>query len=115
MLHEAEGRNIAPVARAYADLAVLAIAQDDKPNAELFSVKAVDTGAGAKAEPEVRLNPWLWSVRARVLLQSGRAREARDLMQRAVDADRLYDDPSSAAISADEATLRAATAAASRS
>jgi tetratricopeptide (TPR) repeat protein len=112
VLNEAEGRSIAPVARAYGDLALLAAARNDKPDADTLSSKALDVGTNARAEPEVRLNPWLWSVRARVLLQAGRAPEARELMQRALEADRRYDDPSSAVIAADEATLHAATEAA---
>ena len=111
-LHEviaaAGGRNTAPVARAYADLALLAAARKDRQQAEILSTKAVDVGASAKAEPEVRLNPWLWHVRARVLLQFGDAAGARDLEQRALDAERRYDDPSSPDIGASQRTLSAA-------
>ena len=108
---EQENRNIAPVARAYADLALLAAGRGDAGNADLLSRQAVDTGAQARTESDVRLNPWLWDARARVLLQSGHAQQAYDLARRALDAERRYDDPMSIALSSYEATLRAATAA----
>ncbi len=108
---EQENRNIAPVARAYADLALLAAGRGDAGNADLLSRQAVDTGAQAKTESDVRLNPWLWHARARVLLQSGNAQQAYELARRALDAERRYDDPMSIALSSYEATLRAATAA----
>ena len=110
----AGGRNTGPVARAYADLALLAAARKDGQEADALSAKAVDTGASAKAEPEIRLNPWLWHVRARVLLQFGNARDARDLEQRALDAERRYDDPASPDITASQQTLSAANVAIGR-
>jgi hypothetical protein len=56
------------------------------------------------------MGPKLWRIRAEALLLSGDAQGARQLAQRALDADRLYDDPSSADIAEAEATLSAAKA-----
>ena len=111
VLAAAGDHSTAPVARAYADLALLAAARNDQQEADTLSAKAVDIGASLKAEPEVRLNPWLWNARARVLLRFGQAAEARNLEQRALDAERRYDDPSSPDIGASQRTLSAANAA----
>ncbi len=110
VLDASHGRSIAPVARAYADLALLALARKDGQDADAMSAKAVSIGASATSEPDIRLNPQLWNVRARVLLQGGNAKDARALAQRALDADRLYDHPSSPSIADDQAVLSAANA-----
>jgi tetratricopeptide (TPR) repeat protein len=93
------------------DLALLAMSRGDAADAEMMSSKAVEIGAEARAEADVRLNPWLWDARARVLLQAGQAQKAYDLAKQALEAERRYDDPASTAISGYDSTLRAATAA----
>jgi len=108
VLDASHGRSLAPVARAYAGLALLALARRDPQDADVLSAKAVSIGASATSEPDIRLNPQLWNVRARVLLQGGNAKDARALAQQALDADRIYNHPSSRSIADDQAVLNAA-------
>jgi tetratricopeptide (TPR) repeat protein len=98
-------------ARAYAGLASLALEHHAVSDALELSAKALAAGAKATTEPDIRLMPDLWRMRAQVQLAAGNAGEARDLAQRALEADRRYRDPSSRAIAADEDILRSAIAA----
>ena len=54
---------------------------------------------------DVRTAPHLWRIRAEALLLSGDMKGALDWAQRALDADRRYDDPASLDVAADKATL----------
>jgi serine/threonine protein kinase len=109
VLMQAHGRNIAPVVRAYGGLAQLALARRDVVQSLELSELATATADQARTEPDVRLGPPLWRIRAEALLLSGDATGAMTWAQKALDAERRFDDPSSPDIAAAEATLRAAT------
>ena len=108
VLLQAHGRNLAPVARAYGGLAELALAEHDVSQSLQLSERAIDAAEQARTEPDVRLGPPLWRIRAEALLLSGDGASAVAWAQKALDAERRYDDPSSPDIAAAEATLRSA-------
>lgn len=97
--------------KAYGGLARLAIARHDTAGALAFSSRAIDLFEHVTGPRDVRMGPKLWRIRAEALLISGDAQEARGWAQRSLDADRQYDDPSSADIAEAERTLSAAKAA----
>jgi serine/threonine-protein kinase len=107
VLMQAHGRNLAPVALAYGGLAQLALAKRDVAQSLELSKLAIATADQARTEPDVRLAPPLWRIRAEALLLSGDAAGAMMWAQNALDAERRYDDLSSPDIAAAEATLRA--------
>jgi tetratricopeptide (TPR) repeat protein len=107
VLTQAHGLNLAVAARAYGGLARLALAKHDVSQSLQFSERAIATADQARTEPDVRLGPPLWCIRAEALLLSGDAAGAMMWAQKALDAERRYDDPSSPDIAAAEATLRA--------
>jgi tetratricopeptide (TPR) repeat protein len=111
ILSQSHDRTIAPVALAYGGLARLAIARHDTAGALAFSSRAIDLFEHVTGPRDVRMGPKLWRIRAEALLISGDAEEARGWAQRSLDADRQYDDPSSADIAEAERTLSAAKAA----
>ena len=96
------------VALADGDLAQLAIARHDPASAVDFARQAVETFDHVVGFRDVRMGPYLWRIRAEALLLAGDAKGAEDWAQRALDADRRYDDPSSADIHEAEATLNTA-------
>jgi serine/threonine-protein kinase len=69
----------------------------------LQGVEAFDRVTGFR---DVRTAPYLWRIRAEALLLSGDAKGALDWAQRALDADRRYDDPASPDIAEAEATVK---------
>jgi hypothetical protein len=63
---------------------------------------------------DLRVQPQLWLVHSAVLLKSGDPAGAREWSEKALQASRRYDDPSSAAIANAEAAVRAAAVASAR-
>jgi tetratricopeptide (TPR) repeat protein len=110
ILSQSHDRKLAPIALAYGGLARLAIARHDPAAALAASSRAIDVFDHVTGPRDVRMGPKLWRIGAEALLLSGDAQGARQLAQRALDADRRYDDPSSADITEAEATLSAAKA-----
>lgn len=100
-------RNLAPTALAYSGLAQLAIARHDATSALQLSSEAITTFENVTGLRDVRTGPFLWRIRAEALLLAGDASAARSWAQRALEADRRYDDPASQDIADAEATLRA--------
>src|SRR5204862_21656 len=100
-------RNLAPTALAYGGLAQLAMARHDVGAAVEMSRLAVSTFDTVTGMRDVRTGPYLWRIRAEALLRAGDVSAAKSWAQRALDADRRYDDPSSRDIVEAEATLRA--------
>jgi tetratricopeptide (TPR) repeat protein len=111
ILSQSHERKLAPVALAYGGLARLAIARHDAAAALAASSRAIEVFDHVTGLRDVRMGPKLWLIRAEGLLLSGDAPGARQMAQRALDADRRYDDPSSPDIAEAEATLSAAKAA----
>jgi tetratricopeptide (TPR) repeat protein len=89
------GKPTGAVARAYADLAGVALARNDVTAASELSGNAVAAADAAKTEPDVRLHPFVWDTRARALLRAGDAVAAARLSEQAMTADRIYFDPAS--------------------
>ena len=111
IVNQSHDRKLAPIALAYGGLARLAISRHDPAGALSASSRAIDVFDHLTGPRDVRMGPKLWRIRAESLLQSGDAQAALQLAQRALDADRRYDDPSSTDIAEAEATLSAAKAA----
>jgi serine/threonine-protein kinase len=111
ILGQGHDRKLAPIALAYGGLARLAIARHDPAAALAASSRALDVFEHVTGPRDVRMGPKLWRIRAEGLLQSGDATGARQLAQRALEADRRYDHPSSPDIAEAAATLSAANAA----
>jgi eukaryotic-like serine/threonine-protein kinase len=111
ILSQSHDRKLAPIALAYGGLARLAIIRHDPAAALAASSRALDVFDHVTGPRDVRMGPKLWRIRAEGLLQSGDATGARQLAQRALEAARRYDHPSSPDIAEAEATLSAANAA----
>jgi tetratricopeptide (TPR) repeat protein len=105
------GRRFQPAALAQGGLAQLALARHDLEAADASSSQAIDKFEHVSGARDVRVAPYLWRIRAQVLLASGKAKEARTWAEKALDADRRYDDPESRDIADAAATLRLVTAA----
>jgi tetratricopeptide (TPR) repeat protein len=95
ILSQSHDRNLAPIALAYGGLARLAIVRHDPAAALAASSRALDVFDHVTGPRDVRMGPKLWRIRAEGLLQSGDATGARQLAQRALEADRRYDHSSS--------------------
>ena len=83
------------MALAHGELALLAVLQHDVPAALESSARAVDVFTNVTGFRDVRMGPYLWRIRAEVLLNAGDAAGARIWAQRAQDAVGRYDDPTS--------------------
>jgi hypothetical protein len=105
------GRHLQAAALSQAGLAQLALARHDLPAAQQASREAIETFEHVTSMRDIRTAPYLWSIRAQVLLASGDAKGARTWAERALDADRRYDDPVSRDIADAAATLRMVAAA----
>ena len=90
----------------------MALARRDKARADDLSQRAVETFSNVTGLRDIRTGPYLWGIRARALILSGDGKSAANWARRALDADRLYHDPSSLEISEAEAALTAARTAA---
>ena len=111
ILRQSHDRTIAPVALAHGGLARIALARHDTATALAFSSHAVDLFDHVTGPRDVRMGPKLWRIRAEALMMSGDVQGAISWAQRAHDADRQYDHPSSPDIAEAERTLSAAKAA----
>jgi len=101
-------------ALAHAGLARIATARDDIPGALSESRLALAALDRVQGLYDLRVQPQLWLVQSAVLLKSGNAVSARQWAEKALEASRRYDDPSSSAIVEAEGAVKLATAAADR-
>jgi serine/threonine-protein kinase len=106
VLNRSPDRTGSVVALSLGGQAQIAVARHEIAAALSSSLQAVDTFDRVTGFHDVRTAPYLWRIRAEALLLSGDAKGALDWAQRAVDADRRYDDPSSPDIADAEATLK---------
>jgi tetratricopeptide (TPR) repeat protein len=81
----------AHVALVQAGLARVALAQGNAPEALRRSAQALATWEQLQGFRDVRMQPYLWRVRAAVLDATANDAEARVLRQQALDASRRYD------------------------
>ena len=86
--------------------AQIAIARHQTASALTLSLNAVDGCDRVTGFRDVRMAPRLWRILAEALLQSADTKGALVWAQRALDADRRYDDPASPDIAAAETTLK---------
>lgn len=82
-------------ALAYSGLAQAALVRKDNVAAVEASRHAVDLFDHVEGFHDVRMGPYIWRIHAEVLLRTGNAKDAEKWAQRALDADRQYDDPDS--------------------
>ena len=109
VLAQAHGRPLVHIALAYGGLARLALAGHDGAAALTASREAVSRfDRASNGIIDMRTGPYLWLIHSAALGSTGDAKGAREWAQKALDASRRYDDPSSAAIAEAEAALRAA-------
>jgi serine/threonine-protein kinase len=109
VLAHTQGRPLVHFALAYGGLARLALARQDRVAALAASREAVtrfDHATGGIID--MRAGPYLWLIHSAVLAASDDRAGAREWAQKALDASRRYDDPSSPAIAEAEAAVRAA-------
>jgi serine/threonine-protein kinase len=108
VLHAAREPNSYFVALATGGLAQIATVRHDPSVAVELASQAVDIFDHVVGYRDVRMGPILWQIRADAALLAADAQGALDWAQRALDADRRYDDPESPDIVAAEATRRRA-------
>ncbi len=114
VLEKAAGHLYLETALAHAGLARIATARDDIPGALGESRLALAALERVQGLYDVRVQPQLWLVHSAVLLKSGDAAGARQWSEKALEASRRYDDPSSSAIVDAEGAVRLATVASGR-
>jgi serine/threonine-protein kinase len=85
-IRQAAGHPIESAIHAQAGLAQVALARSDAPTALAASDAAMSQLAKIEGYYDVRLEPYVWAVRARSLLLAGNDAAARALAQRARDA-----------------------------
>lgn len=83
------------VALAQAGQARVALAQGDLPSARAASERALQTWSKLTGFKDMRMQPYLWRVRAAVLARDGDAAGARSLREQALAASQRYDAPES--------------------
>ncbi|HEX6832913.1 MAG TPA: serine/threonine-protein kinase [Rudaea sp.] len=96
------------LALAHAGLARIATGEGDATVALAESTSALQILAEVKALYDVRLQPRLWLVHSSALRVNGDAVAARQWADKALQASRRYDDPSSSAIADAESSMRRA-------
>jgi serine/threonine-protein kinase len=101
-------------ALAHAGLARIAAAQDDSMGALGESRAALAALEQVQGLYDLRVQPQLWLVHSAVLLKSGDTMGARQWAEKALQASRGYDDPSSSAITDAESAVHLATVASGR-
>jgi eukaryotic-like serine/threonine-protein kinase len=114
VISQDHGRHLSHVALAYGGLARAALMEHRVKDATSFARAGVDLFAQVEGWRDVRMGPYLWRIYAQALLAAGDMSAARGWAQRAVAADRQYDDPSSPELAAAVATLRSASLPAGR-
>jgi serine/threonine-protein kinase len=107
VLARAQDRTLEAIALAHAGMARLALAHSDAGAAIDANRRAMDIFDRVTGVRDVRSQPYLWLVQAQALRASGDAAGAREWAQRALDANRRYDDPFAASIRSAEAALQA--------
>jgi serine/threonine-protein kinase len=112
VIEKAADRPLAERALAHAGLARIVAARGDYPGALSESRQALAALDHVPGEYDLRLQPQLWLVHSNVLLKNGDPTAARQWAEKALNASRHYDDPSSPAIAQAEAAVHAATDAA---
>ncbi len=111
VLADAAGRPRVESALAHSGLARIALAKGDTVTASSESRLALAALQRVQGLYDVRAQPELWLVHSAVLLKRGDAPGAQHWAERALQASRIYDDPSSPAITQAENAVRVATAA----
>jgi tetratricopeptide (TPR) repeat protein len=109
VLEKAADGGYLELALAHAGLSRIAAARNDIPGALDESRVALATLDRVQGLYDIRVQPKLWLVRSAVLLKSGDATGARQWADKALQASRHYDDPSSSAIADAERAVRLAT------
>jgi tetratricopeptide (TPR) repeat protein len=89
------GHPLFSVVAAQAGLASIAIAEHDAPAALQLSADALEQLGRVEYNSDIRLEPYVWSIRSQALLLAGQTDAARALAQRARDATSRYYDPRS--------------------
>jgi tetratricopeptide (TPR) repeat protein len=102
------------LALAHSGLAHAALVTGDTATALLESDLALATLARVQALYDLRVQPQLWLVHSAVLQKNGDAAGARQWAEKALEASRRYDDPSSVAIVEAQGAVRLATATSGR-
>ncbi|MBS0583878.1 MAG: protein kinase [Proteobacteria bacterium] len=102
---QARERRLAPVALAHAGMARLALARKDAVAATEASAKAVEMFEHVEGFRDMRVQPYLWQIRAEAALASGDAGGAREWAQKAVAAYQRCVSPESADLREARATL----------
>jgi eukaryotic-like serine/threonine-protein kinase len=106
VLDRSPDRTSSVVALSLGGQAQIAVARRQIAAALAASLQAVDSFDRVTGFRDMRTRPYLWRIRAEALLLSGDADAALVLAQRALDADRRYDDPASRDIADTEATVK---------
>lgn len=95
VLTDAADKRWCHVALAEAGLARVELQRGDAVTAGRLSEQALRTWSRRAGFRDVRMEPYLWRVRAAVLERNGDAAGARELRDRALAASRIYDAPGS--------------------
>jgi serine/threonine protein kinase/Tfp pilus assembly protein PilF len=106
VLNRSSNSTTSIVALSLGGRAQIAIARHQVAAALTSSLQAVDTFDRVTGFRDVRVGSGVWRIRAEALLLSGDANAALVWAQRALDADRRYDDPASPDIAAAETTVK---------
>ena len=106
-LHLSRGHISESAVYAQAGLAAIATLRGDAGTALDASNHAIDQLDHIEGDYDVRIEPYVWGIRARALLLAGDYKAARALAQRARDATLLYYAPGSAAIIDADSALQA--------
>jgi hypothetical protein len=112
VLEKTADRPLLESALAHSGLSRVALMRNDTKRALEESLLALASLKRVEGLYDLRVQPRLWLVHGDVLLKSGDIAGARVAAEKALEASRRYDDPSSAAIVEAETAVRAATAAA---
>jgi eukaryotic-like serine/threonine-protein kinase len=106
VLNRSSNSTTSVVALALGGRAQIAIARHQVAVALTSSLQAVDTFDRVTGFRDVRVGSGVWRIRAEALLLSGDANAALVWAERALDADRRYDDPDSPDIAEAETTIK---------
>jgi serine/threonine-protein kinase len=106
VLNRSSNSTTSVVALALGGRAQIAIARHQVAVALTSSLQAVDTFDRVTGFRDVRVGSGVWRIRAEALLLSGDANAALVWAERALDADRRYDDPASPDIAEAETTIK---------
>jgi serine/threonine-protein kinase len=105
-LQMSEGHATEAAVLAQAGLAAIAASRGDAPAALSASKNAMDRLGHLEGYYDIRVEPYVWGIRARSLLLAGEPEAARALAQKARDAASVYYAPDAATLIEAEAMLR---------